>query len=187
MTKPAVPIDEKTSEEKFLQVMKEFLALREWDDELDINVESKIVSLDTGLGIGGLKGRLVIEALEDIEVIDAFIYFKDLRCKPAKKMEMAWLFQKIFRLRGFGRLELLETEESGILIRWRHRVDFEGSTPSGKSVSLLFQPGWDLMGEFADCISAVALTKQTAEEAFAEWEEAQRAAEEAARGVPKEL
>lgn len=189
MTKTSVPLGGSEKDSKFYSVMKEFLSLQEWQDELNVDQESGVVSLDTGVGLGDHKGRLIIEAVDKIEVIDAFIYFRDLRCKPTKKMEMSWLFQRIFGTRNFsfGRLELIEVEGEGLHIRWRHRVDFEGSAPSGKSVRMLIAPGWEMMAEFADCIAAVALTKQTAEEAFAEWEEARRAADESEQEGPKEL
>jgi hypothetical protein len=189
MTKASAPVVGTDKESKFHSVMRDFLSLQEWQDELKVDQESGVVSLDTGVGLGDHNGRLIIEAADKIEVIDAFLYFRDLRCKPAKKMEMSWLFQKIFGTRNFsfGRLELIEVEGEGLHIRWRHRVDFEGSAPSGKSVRMLIAPGWEMMAEIADCIAAVALTKQTAEEAFAEWEEARRAAEEGEKEAPKEL
>ena len=58
---------------------------------------------------------------------------------------------------------------------WHHRVDFEGSQPTGKSVEQIVSAGFSGIQEFNDVISAVALTKQTAAEAIEEYDSAQEA------------
>jgi len=57
-------------------------------------------------------------------------------------------------------------------IRWVHRVDFEGSSPTGISVERIVGPAWGRVSAFTDPICAVAITKQSAAEAIEEFDSA---------------
>jgi hypothetical protein len=67
---------------------------------------------------------------------------------------------------GYGCLQLIDDAR----IRWVHKVDFEGSSPTGKSIEQIVGPGWERCGAFIEVIRSVALTKQTAAEALAEFD-----------------
>ncbi|MFM8356084.1 MAG: hypothetical protein ACKOBM_14420, partial [Gammaproteobacteria bacterium] len=69
---------------------------------------------------------------------------------------------------GYGCFQLLEHQDDSV--RWLHTVDFEGSSPTGKSVEQIVGPGWGRVGTFIETICAVALTKQSAAEAIEEFD-----------------
>jgi len=173
---------------KYQVVLEEFLAGREWEDELSIDFEEKKVSLDTGISSGeaGFKGHLIIEANDQTDLVDVFIYY-DQPCKAAKLEQMSLLMNEIHCRWNFGRFMVFPDGN----VRWCHRVDFEGSQPTGLSIERIVQPGWGVAEKFAGVIAAVALTKQTAADAIREYDEEQEAKEQkespSEGGVPTEL
>lgn len=85
----------------------------------------------------------------------------------AKRPEMFHLLNEINTrggIGGYGCFQLLE--EGDDRIRWVHRVDFEGSSPTRKSIEQMVGPGWERVNAFIEVIHAVALTKQSAVEAL---------------------
>jgi hypothetical protein len=168
---------------KYQAVLEEFLAAREWKDEIEIDAETKSVKLAAGISIAGQDGRLFIEASDVTEYVDAFIYF-EFRCRENKLDQMAILLNEIHRRWLFGRFICFP---DGV-VRWTHRVDFENSSPTGLSIERIIKPGWDAAERFLEPISAVALTKQSAKDAIAEFDEEQSKKEEKAEGDgPEEL
>lgn len=166
----------------YTKVMKEFLEAREWTDDLEIDPNTSVVSLGTGINIGSQSGRLIIEANNRTCIVEVFIYY-ELKCKEAKRPQMVSLLNGIHQRWSFGRFVVFPEGH----IRWQHRVDFEDANPSGKSINNIVQPGWDAVGFFADAISAVALTKQTAEEALSEYDAAQLDSSASDVEAPSEL
>jgi hypothetical protein len=171
---------------KYKALLEAYLAAREWQDELSIDEEHEAVRLDTGVSVGEQSGRLIIEAYEKTEFVDVFIYYKSFNCKTSKFGEMLKLLNSIHLRVRYGRFELVD---DGI-IRWFHRVDFEGSSPTTTSIHQIVQPGWNIAERWVDVFAAVALTKQSAEDALEEMEiaELQSATQETEEGQgPREL
>jgi len=154
---------------KYQIVLEEFLKAREWGDELSIDAENKKVALVTGLNIGEQSGKLIIEASDETDMVGVFIYL-GFECKKSKRTEMCILLND-FNARGgtggYGCFQLLDPEDDRI--RWVHRVDFEGSSPTGKSVEQIVGPAWERVSVFIEPICSVALTKQSAAEAIEEF------------------
>jgi hypothetical protein len=151
---------------KYQIILDQFLKEREWSDEYEINSEEKAVSLNTGINIcEGHSGRLIVEASDQTDYVDVYIYYSQT-CKEAKLDEMAILLNGIHRRWHFGKFTVFKDG----YIRWSHRVDFEGSQPTGLSLERIVQPGWTTTEKFADIIAAVALTKQSAADALAEYD-----------------
>lgn len=159
-----------TSKLKFQIIFEEFLKKRDWHDELDVNAEKKLVTLNTGVRAGSHSGRLIIEGNDANDVVDFFFYL-DIRCKEAKLDQMALLLSEIHERWKFGRFVVFR---DGGIVRWQHRIDFEGSQPTGLSIERNVSPGEAAIEEFGDVIAAVALTKQTAAEAIAQYDEEQK-------------
>lgn len=154
---------------KFQTVLDEFLKGREWTDEYEIDNDEKTVALNTAINIcDGHSGRLIIEASDKTDCVDVYIYYNQT-CKEAKLDEMAILLNAIHRRWQFGRFTVFKDG----YIRWAHRVDFEGSQPTGISLERIVQPGWSATEKFADVIAAVALTKQSAADAIEEYDQEQ--------------
>jgi len=149
----------------YRNVLKQFLDLRGWEDEIDIDEENGTLSVNTEIGINGQSIRLVIEINPEGDIVDVFFYYTIL-CKKNKINQMAILLNLIHHRWIFGRFEVYETGH----IRWRHRCDFEGAQPVGLTINCIVEPGWQAVNKFADVIAAVALTNSTAEEAIAEYD-----------------
>lgn len=148
-------------------VLDEFLELREWTDEYKVDDEEQSVFLKTEIKITeGHSGNLIIEASDKTDCYDVFIYL-GIACKENKLDELAVLFNLLHRRWSFGRFMFFESGN----IRWAHRVDFEGSTPTGTSLNRIVAPGWAALEEFADVIASVALTKQSALDALQEYDD----------------
>lgn len=159
---------------KYQVILEEFLKAKEWSDELEIDEEEQTVTLNTGVDLGDQNGRLIIRASDATDVVDFAIYY-ELKCKETKLDQMRLLLSGIQVRWLFGRFDVF----SDGFVRWFHRVDFEGSQPSDLSIQRLIQPGWDAAGLFADAIASVALTKQTAEEALEDHDQARKAEQQA--------
>ena len=175
------------SQLKFQKVLDEFLKEREWTDEYEIDNEEQTVSLSSAINIcEGHSGRLIIEASDRTDCVNVYIYYNQI-CKEAKLAEMAILLNGIHQRWQFGRFMVFEDG----YIRWTHRVDFEGSKPTGLSLERMVTPGWSAMERFANVISAVALTKQSAADALKEYDEEQEADSNSGQssegGAPTEL
>ena len=154
---------------KFQVVLEEFLSIREWEDELKVNEEEQSVFLATLLTIGGYSGgKLIIEASDKSEIAAVFFYLP-FECKDAKRSEMMLLLNELNtrgKNGGYGCLQLIDDAR----IRWVQKVDFEGSSPSGRSIDLMVGPGWDRCATFIEAIRSVAVTKKSASQALEEFD-----------------
>lgn len=152
---------------KYQIILDDFLKMRGWTDEYEVDTEAESVTLHTKLNISeGHSGNLIIEASDKNDLVDVYIYF-GITCKDAKQDELVKLFNSIHQRWHYGHFMVFPDGH----IRWSHRVDFEGSHPTGASLNRIVSPGWGAAEEFADVISAVALTKQTASDAIREYDE----------------
>jgi len=167
---------------KYQSVMEEFLALRKWKDEPDVDLENRTIALATGVDFADQTGRLIIEIDEDSDLFDVYFYF-DIKCKKDKLEQMALLMNHIHQRWAFGRFE---SYPDGY-IRWRHRCDFEGSQPTGVSLNHMVSAGWSAMEQYATAVAAVALTRQNAQEAIEEYDAERERRRKAAENEVTEL
>lgn len=172
---------------KYQAVLDEFLEGREWTDEYEVDLEEKSVTLVTNINLSEAhSGRLIIQASDETDYVDVHIYYNQI-CKESKLDEMAILLNAIHCRWGLGRFMVFDDG----YIRWTHRVDFEGSQPTGLSLNRIVVSGWDSTEKFANVIAAVALTKQSAAEALKEYDEEREASRKAGQatddGAPTEL
>jgi hypothetical protein len=171
---------------KYEKIINEFLKAREWEDELEVDLENKCVTLRTGVNSDGGSLTLIIEAFDEADIVDVFIYY-GFNAKKAKIEQTTVLMNELHLRWRAGRFMVLPDGR----VRWTQRVDFEGSTPTGKSIEQMVSAGFGAVERFNDVISSVAVSKQTAAEAIAEYdsaqEEAEKADEEEADEGPNEL
>lgn len=157
----------KTDEKlKYQIILDDFLKIRGWTDEYEVDLEAKSVSLSTKLNISeGHSGTLIIEASDRSDLVDVYIYY-GITCKKEKQDELIRLINSIHQKWHYGHFIVFPDG----YIRWSHRVDFEGSQPTGTSLDKIVSPAWGAVEKFADAIAAVALTKQSATEALDEYD-----------------
>lgn len=148
----------------FQKIMEDFLKLMGWEDDLELDEKSKFVRLRTNVGFGDYRGGLlVVEASDQTQIVSVFFYLP-FECSESKRIEMVQLLNELnqrgYGLGGYGCFQLLETGDDRI--RWVHRVDFEGSSPTALSIRQIVGPGWNRIEELLEIIRLVALTKETA-------------------------
>jgi len=177
---------------KYEDTMKDFMEFREWNDELILDEEDGKVVLSTGVNIKKQSGGAIIEARND-DIFEFYFYYSNFTVKESNLDQMEILLSTISRKLMIGCLEVVGDVDDR-RVRWRHRVDFEGASPTGVTVSRNFQPGWSTLESYINPIVAVALTKQSAADALSEHEaevEKARAAENSSANagddVPDEL
>ena len=159
------------TQRNYEEVLKEFLAAREWEDALEVNEEEGKVVLSTSITVAEQPGcRLIVEAFNESRLVDVCIYYT-LKCKSSKHAEMCVLLNELNCRSNYGKFQCFR---EGGHVRWMHRVDFDGSSPTGQSIEFIVGPAWNIAGHFAEPIAAVALTKQTAVEALRDFDEAQQ-------------
>ena len=70
---------------KYMEAIKEFMAIMEWNDELEIDEDGKNISLTTGLTIDVLDGRGIIEISENLDIFDFYIYYSANRSQERRE------------------------------------------------------------------------------------------------------
>ena len=152
---------------KYEVIIREFLEARDWDDELEIASENMTTSLNTSVNYEGGTLKLIIEAYDSSDLVDVFIYY-GFNAKKSKLEETTRLMNDLnLRWRAGTFMALTDGR-----VRWHHRVDFEGSQPTGKSIEQMVSAGFAAVEKFSDVVSSVAITKQTALSAIEEYDAA---------------
>jgi hypothetical protein len=160
--------ESKSKKLKYQVLIEEFMAAWEWTDELEIDLEEKTTTLNTGIDFAGQSGRLIIKGADGPDILDVYIYYK-FQCRADKLEQMAILLNEIHTRWIYGHFVCFDDGH----VRWSHRVDLEGSSPTGTTIERIVRPGWNAVGHFIEPIAAVALTKQGAKQAIAEFDEEQ--------------
>ena len=153
---------------KYQVILEEWLASRDWKDELEVDHLNNTVRLVTGVNIASQDGRLIVEGSDDTDFVDVYLYL-DVKCKDSRRSELCILFNEINLKNHYGRFEVFPDG----YMRWHHRVDFEGSQPSATSIERIVGPAWDIVEMFIDPILSVALTNTNSIEAMQEFERLQ--------------
>ena len=160
---------------KYEKVLKEFLDVREWEDELDQDVEKGEISLNTNITFAnGQDMRLIIEGNNN-GLLRVFWYFDSFLCKKEKFPEMLSLLNSLhMRIGIFGTFNLINLPDSPSngKIRWLYKADFEGIDVTLDTLHLITNPSNEIVENYGELISAVALTKQSASDALKEFDEA---------------
>lgn len=148
---------------RLAEKVQEWIRSLDWEDQVEENTENQTSSVNFGYGINEQSFKAWIETDEKRDWIKVYIYapFKVL---PKKFIEMHQLLNLINLDATMGAISLLD---DGRLV-WRHIVDFEDTDPSVKAINNQFDPGVNLFQRWFEEISAVALTKTTAQEIFDE-------------------
>jgi len=147
--------------QKLKTVLEEFMAQREWRDELRHAAEAETTTLNTGIELSNQTGRLEVEVCEKTQFVTVHVIYS-IKCKDSAYGELCKLLNEIHRRGNYGRFQCL-----GNRIGWTHRVDFEGAVASAVSIERMVSPGWNLADQWADAIVDVAVLGRSADEALA--------------------
>jgi hypothetical protein len=150
----------------FKTVFEDFLNFREWhNDKVVFDEANQQWQIGTSIVSDDHKLNLYIEGEDSTGFLKIFIYY-NIKCRESKVKEMHTIMNWINNHLSIGKFELVVDT-----VRWVLRYDTEEIVLNGYNVSRNLQYGWDATGMYGDVISAVALTKITAEEAIADFEE----------------
>jgi hypothetical protein len=132
----------------------------DWDDKISLDEENQTSSLAFTYSIKDQSFKVWIETDEAHDYFKIYIY-APFNALPKKLTECAVLFNHINTISYRGALSLVDEKGS---IRWRHVIDFEGTDPSVATIHNAFNGGADLLENWFDEITEVALTKTTAQQ-----------------------
>jgi hypothetical protein len=154
----------------------------EWEDKISLDEENQTSSLDFTYSIKDQSFKVWIETDEARDYLKIYIY-APFNALSKKLTECAVLFNHINAGSYWGALSVVD--EKGA-IRWRYVIDFEGTDPSVATIHNAFNVGSNLLENWFDEITEVALTKSTAQQIIDQLETAS-VAETSEEAVPDSI
>lgn len=145
----------------FNDLLREFLALREWDDEIRYNADTDDWYINTNVGVNNQPIRLIVEGCNETQILGIYFYF-NVSYIENQKHEMIELTNWINIRNLVGHFQILN---DGV-IRLVQKFDCEGTYLSPQTLSINIQHGWDSMERYANLIIKVALGQSCAREAI---------------------
>ena len=145
---------------RLADVVQEWVNYREWDDKVNLDDENQTSSLDFTYLIKDQSFKVWIETDEARDYLKIYIY-APFNALSKKLTECAVLFNHINASSYWGALSVID--EKGT-IRWRYVIDFEGTDPSVATINNAINVGSNLLENWFDEITEVALTKTTAQQ-----------------------
>jgi hypothetical protein len=143
--------------------VQEWLDEMEWKETVDRNEETQTSQLNCIFTINDQGFDLYIETDEQNDFLKVFLYapFKALANKYDDCIQ---LFNRINGRRRFGAVCLQDNGR----IQYRHTIDVENADLSTIMITNILNEGRSQLEQWFEEISAVALTKKTAQEIFDE-------------------
>lgn len=170
---------------KLTSVLKEFLDLNEWTDEIRIG-EDGDASLSSTFKINNQGHSFFFEISESAETFRVYMY-SPFVVPVARRGEMAIVLNYINTLVSAGRFATSVGDDAAA-VQFFTGVDVEGGQLGHKMISSMLDAAINYFDHFGSLIAAVALTKISASQAIEEFREEQEAAEaNEAVSVPDEL
>jgi len=160
--------------------VQEWLDAMEWEDEITRDEEEQTSQMKTGYTIKEQGFDLFVETDEKRDWIKLYLY-APIKVTEKKREECAILFNYINVQFPVGSLHFL----SNGMIRFRHVVDVENTDPSIELINNMLRSAASIFVDWLEEISAVAMTKMTAQQVIDDLEKGQE--EEKAEEVPGEL
>lgn len=143
--------------------VQEWLDEIEWNNTINRDEETQTSQLCSSFTINEQAFDLFIETDEKKDFLKFFLYapFKSIANKYDDCIQ---LFNRINSLRRFGAVCLLDDGR----IQYRHTIDIESTELSPIMITNILNEGRSQFEEWFEEISAVALTKKTAQQIFDE-------------------
>ena len=145
---------------KLAAKVQECIAINEWNDKILCDDENKTSSVSFIYIINKQSFKVWLETDENKDMISVYVY-APFNALPNKRHDCSMLFNHINNNTVWGSIAC--DDENGS-IRWRHSVDFEDTDPSIAAIENAFRVGGNIFNKWYDEITAVALTKTTAQE-----------------------
>ena len=145
---------------KLAAKVQECIAINEWNDKILCDDENKTSSVSFIYIINKQSFKIWLETDENKDMISVYVY-APFNALPNKRHDCSMLFNHINNNTVWGSIAC--DDENGS-IRWRHSVDFEDTDPSIAAIENAFRVGGNIFNKWYDEITAVALTKTTAQE-----------------------
>jgi len=143
--------------------VQEWLDEIEWKDTVNRDEETQTSQLSTSFTINEQAFDLFIETDEKKDFLKIFLY-APFKAIANKYDDCIQLFNRINSLRRFGAVCLLDDGR----IQFRHTIDIENTELSPIMITNILNEGRSQFEEWFEEISAVALTKKTAQQIFDE-------------------
>ncbi|KAA6231732.1 hypothetical protein EKD00_03295 [Chlorobium phaeovibrioides] len=144
---------------ELVKVIEGFVEELEWDDNVELDLETGDSSLATHIGIQNQIFDIYVEAKKDIELL-TFRLYTSFNVIEGKSVDACLLFNYINEHFSYqGRLILTDSGR----IQYREVLDTEDINPSPAMLLNMFGSGQTLFRKHISQIAAVALTRRTYE------------------------
>ena len=155
------------------EVVKQFLAQMEWDDDLDDDETAGKCRLSTGLRIAGQPCRLYVDTSEQTDSIAVTVY-PPFRVAESQYAEGCMLINAINYQTRHGRFEI---DPSDGELRVVVSADIEGASPTGQFIAGMLNAAEWMIRNWLSELAAVSLCGRKAAEVLEEHERREAAAE----------
>jgi hypothetical protein len=153
--------------------VQEWLDAMEWEDEITRDEEEQTSQMTTGYSIKEQGFDLYVETDEKRDWIKLYLY-APIKVTEKKREECVILFNYINVHFSVGSLHFLPNGR----IRFRHVVDVENTDPSIELINNMLRSAASIFEDWLEEVSAVAMTKMTAQQVIDDLEKGQEAAQE---------
>ena len=147
-------------------VLSEWLIQEEWEDEIEVQDDRKSSHVVTSMSIEYQSHKMYLEADETKEWLSVYLY-GPVKVPPDRFGEMSRLLNLINHRLGLGRIVCID-EEDGKRVQFLARVDVEGSVLRPKQIDNLVRAACGTFRNYGSIIAAIAITKQSAQDGWAE-------------------
>lgn len=148
----------------FQKILSDFLAIREWDDEINFNEEQNTYHIAMSVGIDGNSFQLFIDGEPKIDILAIYFYLP-LNVKDERLGELALLLNWINARLLSGNFHVLDGR-----IRWAQKIDCEGAELTGHTVSVNVEHGFRFNASYFEAIAAVSVGGSSAAKVIADLE-----------------
>jgi hypothetical protein len=164
---------------RLAEKVQEWIYSLEWEDKIEVDEGNQTSQVNFKYRINEQSFNVWVETDEQTDVVKAYIY-APFKVIPKKSQEFALLLNRINTEIWSGSF----IDINGGNICWRHIVNFADTDPSIKTIDNLFSYGVFVYQTWFEEISAVALTKTTAQDIFDELDTPSESTDE---NVPDEI
>ena len=169
-----------STKQKLPHVLQDFIDRNKWEDEIEIDDDSRSSRVSTRMTIKNQEYRLFIETDDEKAYIKVFMY-TPFNIPEKKITDAKLLVNEINNWLDVGRLSVVEADGP---FQYKGVVDVENSEPHHALITNILAAASGTFTVWGEALGAVALTKKTAAEVLDEMKEESRNAEQS---VPDKL
>lgn len=160
---------------KLTAVLAEWMRQEGWDDDIEVDAEDNSSRVVTSMGILDQRYQLFFEVNEAGERFHVYLY-TPFRIPTWREPEFALLANRINARLGLGRI-IVEFGEARP-VQFMHAIDVEGGQLAPQQIGTMLGAATGTFRQYAELLSGIAFTRQSADVLWAQFIEEQEMKEE---------